>query len=718
MWKQNQLASEYQNVTDFGKFASQLRMLIWRSSQHSYDAVLAKSPIEEQSILMDLQIDLKQLHEKINEIHDEQKGFSSSYKATMVKHVFEGETGLTQKLSKYIEEASSLLTTIQKHEGPDPMRATITLGITLNEIVNSLDSLIGQTSLLTASTFQSLKNAQFTSMILILLLIIGVAGYIIYPTSRLLHSQQKAHEEALKVITERTAHLEIAKHQAEAASRSKSEFLSNISHEIRTPMTAILGYADMLLLPKLSSDEQMKNIQIIRRNVSVLMRLIDDVLDISKIESGRQILNITKSSLPELVSEAYSLLNSRAQEKNLQFNVVFIGNLPKEICTDIIRLRQILINLLGNAIKFTERGEVRLTVRYRKNFTQKSQLEFVVSDTGCGISKEATERLFGTFTQVDPSSTRRFGGTGLGLALSQRLAKALGGDVVLLTTTPGIGTTFVATIDPGPVPLDSFVNNMSVVNFIDSNKRLPILPQRGLEGIRVLVVEDSTENRELFCVFLEQAGAKTSSATNGEEGVQKALMERPDIILMDIQMPKMDGYEATTTLRNKNYNAPIIALTAHAMPEERERCSRSGFDSYLSKPVDAEVLVETVQSIAERSKHTSKMLNEQKILSASTRIRSIFEKFCKSIPQQVTEIRLACQSKDWEKVLDLTHRFKGTASNCGFTQLKSFTEEIEVEVKKENYKGIFPLMDKLESLGRLSQAEFNRLGQVQESQNG
>ena len=505
-----------------------------------------------------------------------------------------------------------------------------------------------------------------------------------------------------------------AKTAAEAASRSKSEFLANMSHEIRTPMTAILGYADLCLAPSLTPEQRRKNVQIIRSNGRMLMQLIEDILDISKIEAGRTDIEKTPVVLQDLLCEVYSPLHCRAQERNVSFVVDLQGKLPRKVLTAPIRLRQILINIVGNAIKFTEKGEVSLKIRYLKNeATEEGQLEFLVSDTGCGIPPESVDKLFSPFVQVDATTTRQYGGTGLGLALSRRLARALGGDLRLTASTPGVGSTFVATIDSGPVDESELVSNMRINEVRSDLSQAAAMPSSNLEGIKVLVVEDSPENRELFTCYLESAGALVSQANDGEQGVEKALGERFDVVLMDIQMPRMDGYQAVATLREKSYPGPVIALTAHAMEDEKNRCANAGFNDCLTKPIDPAILVAEVRRRALEAKagaFPERIVDKQKIATSSSQVKSILARFVHSIPAEIDGMKRAAEASDWERLMNLAHRFQGTAGNCGFPGLMDKASELEETVRAGRRDSALTLhLQTLEMIGKLSAREFERL---------
>ena len=384
-----------------------------------------------------------------------------------------------------------------------------------------------------------------------------------------------------------------ARQRAEDASRSKSEFLANMSHEIRTPMTAILGFSETLLDPDLSERERIDAIQTIRRNGEHLLQLINDILDLSKIEAGKLDVERMACSPIELARDAIELMRVRAEGRGIGLALEIVGRMPERIHTDPTRLRQILVNLLGNAIKFTEQGGVRLKVRYVGEGTSSSMVQFDVTDTGIGMNAEQVARLFRPFTQADASTTRRFGGTGLGLTISRRLARMLGGDITI-RSAPGKGSTFTVTIATGPLEGVKFVDPARLDAPAKSAATTATHATSGgekLANCRILLAEDGRDNQRLISFFLRRAGAKVEVVENGRLAVDAALAAESggkpfDVILMDMQMPELDGYGATAELRARGYRRPIIALTANAMEGDREKCLHAGCDDFATKPVD------------------------------------------------------------------------------------------------------------------------------------
>ncbi len=397
-----------------------------------------------------------------------------------------------------------------------------------------------------------------------------------------------------------------AKEAAEASNLAKSEFLANMSHEIRTPMTAILGYVNLAVegcprrceYGRTEHDEQLNTVA---RNAQYLLQIINDILDLSKIEAGKLTVEQVGCSPCQIIAEVASLVRVRSDSKGLEFHWEYEGAVPETIRTDPTRLRQILINVIGNAVKFTEVGSVRLITRLDRE-GEEPRLQFDVVDTGIGMTEQQVARLFEPFTQADASTTRRFGGTGLGLTISRRLAEMLGGDIHIVETGPGTGTRVRVTVGTGPLDGVRMLEDPMAATVIASDGGSSDAAPAADPDLdcRILLAEDGPDNQQLIRHVLRKAGADVSIVDNGKLAVDVAFgaqeAGRPfDVILMDMQMPVMDGYEATRLLRSRAYDGTIIALTAHAMAEDRDRCIDAGCDEYVSKPVDRKKLIETIR---------------------------------------------------------------------------------------------------------------------------
>ena len=392
--------------------------------------------------------------------------------------------------------------------------------------------------------------------------------------------------------------LQGAVQKAQESEHFKTEFLANMSHEIRTPMTAILGFTDLLADPDLAADERAGYLDTIQSNGQHLLAVINDILDLSKISAGKMIIERIACSPARLIADVTSLMRARALDKGLTFDVEYRDAIPEAVQTDPTRLRQILLNLLGNAIKFTEAGGVRLAVgMVPDDGAEPGRFFFEVHDSGIGITPAAREGLFQPFTQADASMTRRFGGTGLGLMISRRLVEMLGGSI-RVQSEPGRGSTFTVTIDPGP--LDG-VRMLGQVAARAATVVAPVMATASalrLSG-RILLAEDGPDNQRLISFHLRKAGAEVVVAENGRIACDlvrdaEARGEPFSVVLMDMQMPVLDGYQATAELRSTGYRRPIIALTAHAMESDRAKCLAAGCDDFLSKPVSRDGLLQTV----------------------------------------------------------------------------------------------------------------------------
>ena len=397
------------------------------------------------------------------------------------------------------------------------------------------------------------------------------------------------------------AELSAARETAYAHSRAKDEFLANMSHELRTPLTTIIGYADVLTTdPDLPAGKRQAHVTVVQRSARHLLSIINEVLDLASIEAGKLTIRIGEVDVARTLDEVVSELHPRAAEKGLSLSVTYEGPVPRHIQSDPMRLRQILINLVGNAIKFTESGSVRLRVCLQPQSTanpdgrapQTPRLEFEVIDTGIGMTAEQIDGLFRRFGQVDTSPSRRYEGTGLGLAISQRLARMLGGDITV-TSVPGQGSTFRVTVDPGPLSGAKMMTDPAAEAIVT-----PANPA-DLTGLRLLLAEDVPANQLMFTMILQRLGATVTAVGDGRAAIDAfhaaADADEPfDLVLMDMQMPGVDGYQATAQLRAAGVQTPIIALTAHARDSDRTACLAIGCSDFLSKPLDPAKLVGTI----------------------------------------------------------------------------------------------------------------------------
>ncbi len=395
--------------------------------------------------------------------------------------------------------------------------------------------------------------------------------------------------EDITQIDEAKVQIQKSRDEADAANRAKSDFLANMSHEIRTPMNAILGFTELLrrgmVDDKRETDEYLSTIH---TSGSHLLDLINDILDLSKIESGKMEMELIPCSPFKIIDDVVNILSVRAKDKGLTLIVDASSRLPNEITTDPVRVRQIITNLVGNAIKFTEHGEIRVKGLLNSN----GMLEFRIRDTGVGMTPEQLDRIFTPFAQADSSVTRRFGGTGLGLSISRRISRALGGELSV-ESEAGQGSTFIAQIDVGPIDPQSLItwaqHRATGIAQVTTKKSV-----RRFHGERILAVDDGEANLRLIRLILEKANLVVDMARNGQQAIEKAQTQDYSLVFMDIQMPILDGYSATRKLRDSGYAVPIVALTAHALRGEEEKCLSAGCTAYLAKPIDLDQLIETV----------------------------------------------------------------------------------------------------------------------------
>jgi CheY-like chemotaxis protein/nitrogen-specific signal transduction histidine kinase len=418
----------------------------------------------------------------------------------------------------------------------------------------------------------------------------------------------QAHRRVWAWLNHARGSADAARNAALAADRAKSEFLANMSHEIRTPLTAILGFTDELIEEAARSgrEEPDPALLTVRRNGQHLLAVVNDILDLSRIEAGKLSVQSIPSAPLRVVSDVVALLRPRALEKQLRLDVRFRGPVPESIRSDPTRLHQILVNLAGNAIKFTEHGGITLRLELLPASPERPEplLAIDVVDTGVGLTDEEQVRIFEAFAQADASLTRRHGGTGLGLTISRALARLLGGDITV-ESAPGRGSTFRATVATGPLEGVRMVEQDALGEAKAPAPLRKTDPPDAPLRARVLLAEDGPDNQALISLVLRRAGLQVEIAGDGQIALEQVLAARDagqpfDLIVMDMQMPLMTGYEATAALRRSGVSTPILALTAQAMTGDREKCLAAGCDEYLSKPIDRNRLVSLARELLEK----------------------------------------------------------------------------------------------------------------------
>ncbi len=490
-------------------------------------------------------------------------------------------------------------------------------------------------------------------------------------------------------VQDAMAQANAAREAAEAATQAKSEFLANMSHEIRTPLTAIIGFAEATLEGGQTEAEHDEAIHAIKDNGKHLRTLIDDILDLSKIEANRLEIETMDMDLPVLMTELTPSILTQARSKGLGFHVHYTAPLPRTIRTDPTRLKQILYNLCNNAVKFTEKGEVRMIVSCQP---EAQQLVFTIQDSGIGMNREQLQRVFDPFVQADTSTTRRFGGTGLGLSISRRLAWRLGGDIQV-DSEPGIGSSFVVSLDSGPIDNTALIQDPEELRTEEPQASEAYATVPMVNG-DILLAEDNPYNQKLISLYACKTGARVSIVENGEQAVEQALSGAFDLILMDLQMPVMGGLEATTLLRQTLYDGPIVALTAHSMTGDREKALEAGCSNFLTKPVDWQALYRVI------AKYLPQATEDQEGKPGDPEaddpeLRALTARFLEELPHTIAEITDAADSGDWERLRSLSHQLKGVAGGLGYPELTALGAEIEIEAGRRDPGSIGELLERL-----------------------
>jgi signal transduction histidine kinase/DNA-binding response OmpR family regulator len=511
---------------------------------------------------------------------------------------------------------------------------------------------------------------------------------------QLYHDFQLAEEEAkrLKLVAER-------------ATRAKSDFLATMSHEIRTPLNAVIGMADVLASTSLTPDQQ-QCVEVLQRNGIGLLNLINDILDLSKVESGKVELENVPMNLREVIARAMEVIDGRAKARGLALQQYIASGVPIYLTGDPNRLRQVIINLLGNSIKFTEQGHLEVRVEQDPEDSRLGSLRFAVSDTGIGIPEDKLASVFESFTQADSSTTRKYGGTGLGLAISRQLVELMGGRI-WVESQVGVGSTFFFSAKLG-VQEDQSPRA--------TPERDPISTaglERIADGLRILLADDSGDNRFLILSYLKQANCSIEIAINGQEAADKFRAGRFDVVLMDVEMPVMDGYTATREIRRYEREAgmpatPVVALTAHAFADMADKSREAGFTSHLTKPIRKATLLEAMASYSGISRTAGKpeplstsqpddasQPSDGLLISVEQGMEDVVPGYLDKRRKDVLTYRLALAAKDFDTLRMLGHKMKGTGAGYGFPVLTDIGGAIEQAALRKDAASILAEVDRL-----------------------
>jgi signal transduction histidine kinase/CheY-like chemotaxis protein/HPt (histidine-containing phosphotransfer) domain-containing protein len=504
---------------------------------------------------------------------------------------------------------------------------------------------------------------------------------------------QYAHETALQHETISRLNREV-----ERANRAKSEFLAMMSHEIRTPLNAILGMADLLGESQLTP-EQRKYVEIFQRAGSTLLNLINDILDLSKVEAGQLTLENIDFDLEEVVARAVELVRVKAREKNLEVGYRIAPGVPLRLAGDPTRLRQILLNLLGNSMKFTEKGGLTLRVERDPENAAPGGLRFAVADTGIGIAADKLNSVFASFTQADSSTTRKYGGTGLGLSISKRFVELMNGRI-WVESKLGVGSTFYFTAQFG-------LSSAPPPEVRERAAEAAPSPPQELAPLRILLADDSEDNRFLIRAYLRDFPCSLEVAEDGESAYRKLTSGDYDLAIMDAHMPVMDGYTATARLREWERGRgaeplPILALTADAFQEAAEKSRQAGFTAHLTKPIGKGTLLEAIHTHARRG--ATREPREQVVVDAA--LAGIVPRFLDSMRSNGPALSEALQRCDFDSIRTIGHNMKGTGTGYGFTTLTDIGAALEQAAKQHDAEMIRSKTEELAEYLRRIQVDY------------
>ena len=500
-----------------------------------------------------------------------------------------------------------------------------------------------------------------------------------------------------KIITQKNEELvvknkqlEEVSNQALEATRTKSEFLAIMSHEIRTPLTSIIGFSEALLGDDSKRKEDRASIiKTIIKNGNHLLTIINDILDISKIEANKMDFEKNLFSPVELIADVEDVIKNQFTEKGIQLYIEYDFPIPNIICNDALRIKQIILNLCSNALKFTKAGKVSIKVHCD---IEDEKIFFTVIDSGIGLTDKQMDRIFDAFTQADSSTTRKYGGTGLGLSLSKQFAEKMGGTITV-KSLPGIGSQFCVSVSTGEIDQQQLI-----VGEPELPEKIDYIKNQydyscSVKG-SILIVEDNYDNQQLLSIILSDIGAEITFADNGQQAIDKTLNKTYDLIFMDMQMPVMGGLEATKLLRKSGYKKPIVALTANAMKSDYDMCIAAGCDGFLTKPINREKLFQAVYKYLEIKDDVVPDVFDKR----SRKMQELIIKFVNTLPAKLDEVEKLRDEKKWKDVSSELHKIKGIGTSMGYPMVTDLAAEIEKEALKENEVEVDKLLLKMKEV--------------------
>jgi signal transduction histidine kinase/CheY-like chemotaxis protein len=627
-----------------------------------------------ESALRDLMINVGPEHileidKNLRNIHDELQEIDSIIRPTSQPELSDQLVFLTNEKIQNSNEVVSILYKNGKDSALSFMR-TLRGRIIRDSIIQTINLINDsrQTALSNISSSVNVNGTKAKSWGIVLAIIACLASIVAF---WYLIDQSQRQQKLIRILDKSEKRLK-------EASKIQEQFVANISHEIRTPMNAVLGFTGLLQKTKLDKNQH-EYVRSIRSSAENLLTIINDILDLSRIESGMMHIESLPFNLKELLDSLVTMLNGKAKSRNLTLKTEVDDSIPETLKGDAVRLTQILLNLIGNALKFTHEGGVfiKLELDERKDAT--CSIRFIISDTGIGIDPEKQKRIFERFQQAQPETTRRYGGTGLGLSIVKQLVEIQNG-IISVTSEVGKGSVFTVVL---PYQVASEEEKAFVI------PAPAVIDESQHQKIKLLVAEDNAMNKKLIQHLLEQWQIDFVIVSNGVEAVEmlKRKKDEFDMVLMDIQMPDMDGYTATEKIRYDLYlTVPIVAMTAHALAGEKEKCIGAGMDDYISKPINEQLLHKLIYKYARsHSTNNTAVININYLRSLSKGDekfeKKMIESFSEQIPQEINELKSAIDQKNYKKIGSVAHNMKSTVSYLGLQKLILLLEEIEIESK-------------------------------------